>query len=72
MIMIKVKEFRGRAENKHHRPEDVSPAAQLELFLEKEKISRGDIISIKYSSDHDCSVSGDFYSILLVYEKESK
>lgn len=69
MIMIKVKEFRGRAENKRLRPEDVSPAAQLELFLEKEKISRGEIISINYSSDYDCSVSGDFYSILLVYEK---
>ena len=69
--MIKVEEFRGRVDNSYYKPKTISPAMQLEHFLEIEKISKEEIISINYSSDHG-STTADFYSILLVYEKESK
>ena len=59
--MIKVKEFRGRIHD--HR----SPAENLELFLKKEKITRQDIISINYSSEH--GPNDEYCSILLVYER---
>lgn len=69
--MIRVKEFRGRADNNYYQPRTISPAIQLEEFLEIEKISKEEIISINYSSNHG-STTADFYSILLVYEKENK
>ena len=59
--MIKVKEFRGRTRDNY------SPAEKLELFLKKEKITRQDIISINYSSEH--GPNSEYCSILLTYER---
>ena len=59
--MIKVKEFRGRIHD------NCNPSRRLELFLKKEKITRQDIISINYSSEH--GPNNEYCSILLTYER---
>ena len=48
--MIKVEEFRGRIDNSYYKPRTISPAMQLEHFLEIEQISKEEIINISYSS----------------------
>ena len=64
MIMIKVKEFRGRIND------CPAPAMELEQFLKREKITRQEIINISYSSDQ--GPNNEYCSILLTYEKEGK